>query len=66
VGQLGFHDLDKRLEALGAKAIRWRRSTPTPFGIFRADVEATQMRKSKAGAEPFDGPCGRSLVLQML
>jgi len=60
VGQLGFYDLDKRLEAISAKgdplvALR----ALIAFESFRAEIEAVvrlapEERKSNAGRKPFD------------
>ncbi len=63
MGQLGFFDADKRLEALSAKGA-WE--------SFRAEVEAVvltsdELKKSSAGRKPFDALLMfRMLVLQAL
>jgi hypothetical protein len=73
VGQLGFYDLDKRLEAISAKgdplvALR----ALIPFESFRAEIEAVVRlapgeRKSNAGRKPFDAVLMfKVLVLQTL
>jgi IS5 family transposase len=73
VGQLGFYDLDKRLEAISAKgdplvALR----ALIPFESFRAEIEAVvrlapEERKSNAGRKPFDAVLMfKVLVLQTL
>jgi IS5 family transposase len=73
MGQLGFFDTDKRLEALSAKGdpleaidrlVQWE--------SFRAEVEAVvltadELKKSSAGRKPFDALLMfRMLVLQAL
>src|SRR5205809_7826527 len=73
MGQLGFFDADKRLEALSAKgdpldAI----DRLVPWESFRAEVEAVvltsdELKKSSAGRKPFDALLMfRMLVLQAL
>jgi transposase, IS5 family len=60
VGQLGFYDLDKRLEAISAKGDRLEAlNAIVPFESFRAEIEAVvrlapEGRKSNAGRKPFD------------
>ena len=69
MGQLGFFDADKRLEALGAG--RSHRSSRT-VESFRAEIEAVvltpdELKKSSAGRKPFDAMLMfRMLVLQAL
>src|SRR5262245_31872625 len=73
MGQLGFFDADKRLEALSAmgdplEAI----DRLVPWESFRAEIEAVvltpdQLKKSSAGRKPFDAILMfRMLVLQAL
>jgi IS5 family transposase len=73
VGQLGFHDLDKRLDAISAKGDPLEALNGlTPFESFRAEIEAVvrlapEERKSKAGRKPFDAVMMfKVLVLQTL
>jgi transposase, IS5 family len=73
VGQLGFHDLDKRLEAISAKGDPLEALNGLiPFESFRAEIEAVvrlapEERKSKAGRKPFDAVMMfKVLVLQTL
>jgi IS5 family transposase len=73
VGQLGFYDLDKRLEALSAKGDPLEAlNALIPFESFRADIEAVvrpapEARKSNAGRKPFDAVMMfKVLVLQTL
>jgi transposase, IS5 family len=73
VGQLGFHDLDKRFEAISAKGDPLEALNGLiPFESFRAEIEAVvrltpEERKSKAGRKPFDAVMMfKVLVLQTL
>jgi transposase, IS5 family len=73
VGQLGFHDLDKRLDAISAKGDPLEALNGLiPFESFRAEIEAVvrlapEERKSKAGRKPFDAVMMfKVLVLQTL
>jgi IS5 family transposase len=73
VGQLGFHDLDKRLDALSAKGDPLEALNGLiPFESFRGEIEAVvrlapEERKSKAGRKPFDAVMMfKVLVLQTL
>jgi IS5 family transposase len=73
VGQLGFHDLDKRLDAISAKRDPLEALNGLiPFESFRAEIEAVvrlapEERKSKAGRKPFDAVMMfKVLVLQTL
>jgi IS5 family transposase len=73
VGQLGFYDLDKRLEAIGAKGDPLEAiMVIVPFESFRAEIEvvvrlAPDERKSNAGRKPFDAVLMfKILVLQAL
>jgi IS5 family transposase len=73
VGQLGFHDLDKRFEAISAKGDPLETLNGLiPFESFRAEIEALvrlapEERKSKAGRKPFDAVMMfKVLVLQAL
>jgi transposase, IS5 family len=73
VGQLGFHDLDQRLEAISAKGDPLEALNGLiPFESFRAEIEAVVRlapgeRKSKAGRKPFDAVMMfKVLVLQTL
>jgi transposase len=73
VGQLGFYDLDKRLEALSAKGDPLEAlNSIVPFESFRAEIEAVvrlapEERKSNAGRKPFDAVMMfKVLVLQTL
>jgi transposase, IS5 family len=59
VGQLGFYDLDKRLEAISGKGDPLEPlNIIVPFESFRAEIEAVirlapEERKSNAGRRPF-------------
>ena len=73
MGQLGFHDLDKRLDAISAKGDPLEALNGLiPFESFRAEIEAVVRlapaeRKSKAGRKPFDAVMMfKVLVLQTL
>jgi transposase len=73
VGQLGFYDFDKRLEALSAKGDPLEALNGlVPFESFRAEIEAVvrlapEERKSNAGRKPFDAVMMfKVLVLQTL
>jgi transposase, IS5 family len=73
VGQLGFYDLDKRLEAISAKGDPLEAlKAIVPFETFRAEIEAVvrlapEERKSNAGRKPFDAVMMfKVLVLQTL
>src|SRR2546427_12479565 len=73
MGQLGFFDADKRLEALSAKGDPLEAiDRLVPWESFRAEVEAAgltsdELKKSSAGRKPFDAPLMfRMLVLQAL
>jgi IS5 family transposase len=73
MGQMGFHDLDKRLEAISAKGDPLEVINATiPFESFRAEIEAVvrlapEERKSKAGRKPYDAVLMfKILVLQTL
>src|SRR6266699_904541 len=73
MGQLGFFDADKRLEALSAKGDPLEAiDRLVPWESFRAEVEAVvltsdELKKSSAGRKPFDAPLMfRMLVLQAL
>jgi hypothetical protein len=73
VGQLGFHDLDKRLEAISAKGDPLEAiNAIVCFESFRTEIEsvvrlAPEERKSKAGRKPFDAVLMfKILVLQTL
>jgi IS5 family transposase len=73
VGQLGFYDLDKRLEAISAKGDPLEAlKSIVPFESFRAEIEAVvrltpEDRKSNAGRKPFDAVLMfKVLVLQTL
>src|SRR3990170_3303656 len=73
MGQIGFHDLDKRLEAISAKGdpLELIRAT-VPWESFRAEIEAVtrsrpEERKSPAGRKPYDAILMfKILVLQTL
>jgi hypothetical protein len=60
MGQLGFFDADKRLEALSAKGDPLEAIDGlVPWESFRAEVEAVmltsdELKKSSAGRKPFD------------
>jgi len=73
MGQMGFHDLDKRLEAISAKGDPLEVIKATiPFESFRAEIEAAtrpkpEERKSNAGRKPYDAVLMfKVLVLQTL
>jgi len=73
VGQPGFFDLDKRLEAISAKGDPLEAFRALiPFESFRAEIEAVvrlapEERKSNAGRKPFDAVLMfKVLVLQTL
>jgi len=73
MGQMGFHDLDKRLEAISAKGDPLEIIEATvPWESFRAEIEAAtrpkpEERKSKAGRKPYDAVLMfKVLVLQTL
>jgi len=73
MGQMGFHDLDKRLDAISAKGDPLEVIAATiPFESFRAAIEAAtrpkpEERKSKAGRKPYDAVLMfKILVLQTL
>jgi transposase, IS5 family len=73
VGQLGFYDLDKRLEAISAKGDPLEAlNLIVPFESFRSEIEAVvrlapEERKSNAGRKPFDAVMMfKVLVLQTL
>jgi IS5 family transposase len=73
VGQLGFYDLDKRLEAISTKGDPLEAlNAIVPFESFRAEIEAVvrlapEERKSNAGRKPFDAVLMfKVLVLQAL
>src|SRR5215475_11232811 len=73
MGQLGFFDADKRLEALSARGDPLEAIDHlVPWESFRADIEAVvltpdELKKSSAGRKPFDAILMfRMLVLQAL
>src|SRR5438477_2665672 len=73
MGQLGFFDADKRLEALSAKGDPLEAIDHlVPWESFRAEIEAVvltpdELKKSSAGRKPFDAILMfRMLVLQAL
>ena len=73
MGQPGFFDLDKRLEAISAKGDPLEAFRALiPFESFRAEIEAVvrlapEERKSNAGRKPFDAVLMfKVLVLQTL
>src|SRR2546430_9511311 len=73
MGQLGFFDADKRLEALSAKGDPLEAiDRLVPWESFRAEIEAVVLtpdegRKSSAGRKPIDAiVLFRMLVLQAL
>src|SRR5678815_3800852 len=73
MGQLGFFDADKRLEALSAKGDPLEViDRLVPWESFRAEIEAVvltpdELKKSSAGRKPFDAILMfRMLVLQAL
>ena len=61
MGQMGFYDLDKRLEAISAKGDPLELIKVTvPWESFRAEIEAVTRpkpaeRKSTAGRKPVHG-----------
>lgn len=73
MGQMGFYDLDKRLEAISAKGDSLELIKATvPWESFRAEIEAVTRpkpaeRKSTAGRKPYDAILMfKILVLQTL
>ena len=73
MGQLGFFDADKRLEALSAKGDPLEViDRLVPWESFRAEIQAVvltpdELKKSSAGRKPFDAILMfRMLVLQAL
>jgi IS5 family transposase len=73
MGQMGFYDLDTRLEAISAKGDPLELiKTTVPWESFRAEIEAVtratpQERKSTAGRKPYDAILMfKILVLQTL
>ena len=73
MGQMGFYDLDRRLEAISAKGDPLEVINATvPFESFRPELEAVvrlapEDRKSKAGRKPYDAILMlKILVLQTL
>src|SRR4051794_7377552 len=74
MGQLGFFDADKRLEALSARGDPLEAiDRLVPWESFRAEIEAVvvltpdELKKSSAGRKPFDSILTfRMLVLQAL
>jgi len=73
MGQMGFYDVDKRLEAISAKGDPLEVINATvPFASFRCEIEAVvrlapEARKSKAGRKPYDAVLMfKVLVLQTL
>jgi transposase, IS5 family len=73
MGQMGFYDLDKRLEAISAKGDPLELIKATvPWESFRAEIEAVtrpkaEERKSPAGRKPYDAILMfKILVLQTL
>ena len=73
MGQPGFFDLDKRLEAISAKGDPLETlKAVVAFESFRAEIEAVvrlapEERKSNAGRKPFDAVMMfKVLVLQTL
>ena len=73
MGQLGFFDADKRLEALSARGDPLEAIDHlVPWESFRAEIEAVvltpdELKKSSAGRKPFDAILMfRMLVLQAL
>jgi len=73
VGQPGFFDVDRRLEAISAKGDPLETLTAlVPFETFRGEIEAVvrrapEERKSNAGRKPFDAVMMfKVLVLQTL
>ena len=73
MGQPGFFDLERRLEAISAKGDALEIiKTAVPWEDFRADIEAAtetkpEARKSNAGRKPYDAILKfKVLVLQSL
>ena len=73
MGQMGFYDVDKRLEAISAKGDPLEVINATvPFESFRSEIEgvvrlAPEARKSNAGRKPYDAVLMfKVLVLQTL
>src|SRR6185436_13202434 len=73
MGQLGFFDADRRLEALSARGDPLEAiDRLVPWESFRAEIEAVvltpdELKKSSAGRKPFDAILMfRMLVLQAL
>ena len=73
MGQLGFFDADKRLEALSARGDPLEAIDHlVPWESFRAEIEVVvltpdELKKSSAGRKPFDAILMfRMLVLQAL
>ena len=73
MGQMGFYDVDKRLEAISAKGDPLELIKVTvPWESFRAEIEAVtrpkpEERKSSAGRKPYDAILMfKILVLQTL
>src|SRR6478752_3293125 len=73
MGQLGFFDADKRLQALSARGDPLEAVDHlVPWESFRAEIEAVvltpdELKKSSAGRKPFDAILMfRMLVLQAL
>jgi IS5 family transposase len=73
MGQLGFFDADKRLQALSARGDPLEAiDRLVPWESFRAEIEAVvltpdELKKSSAGRKPFDAILMfRMLVLQAL
>ena len=73
MGQLGFFDADKRLEALSAKGDPLEViDRLVPWESFRAEIDAVvltpdELKKSSAGRKPFDATLMfRMMVLQAL
>src|SRR4051812_27794201 len=73
MGQLGFFDADKRLEALSARGDPLEAiDRLVPWESFRAEIETVvltpdELKKSSAGRKPFDAMfMFRMLVLQAL
>src|SRR6478672_7506064 len=73
MGQLGFFDADKRLQALSARGDPLEAIDHlVPWESFRAEIEAVvltpdELKKSSAGRKPFDAILMfRMLVLQAL
>src|SRR5258705_6345767 len=73
VGQMGFYDLDKRLDAISARGDPLEVINATvPFESFRHEIEAVvrlapEARKSNAGRKPYEAVLMfKILVLQTL